>query len=128
MKSILEIKLQVKENDPDITDEELRLCVESLDNIAHFYRRELIALITAIRQKETEHRLTFKAEMAWKIVKHMSEVLTKTPQEWLGPNNTPGTTKLQQRLESANAIYRKVSAQMIEQTTIRNKAKELGDE
>lgn len=141
MKSILEIKLQVKENDPNITDEELRLCVESLDNITHFYKRALVVLIDAIRQKEAEHRLKFKAEMAWETIEQMATTLTKTPQEWLGPNNIPGTEIQQQRLKSANALYRKTIKETLRLKAVRLKAikqirskdiqkreEELGDE
>lgn len=114
MRSILEIQLAVKEAEPDITDEELRLCVESLGNIQHFYRSALIDLIELIRNGRPENFLRMKAEFAWGTVERMFTAQKKTPHEWLGPKNIPGSPEQRSRLEWSKKLFEKATGEKLD--------------
>ncbi len=114
MRSILEIQIAVKEAEENISDEELRLCVESLSSIEHFYRTALIDLIGVIREGKPEVLLKMKAEFAWGTVERMFAAQKKTPAEWLGPGNIPGTPEHRQRLAFGKKLYEKATGQKLD--------------
>ena len=114
MRSILEIQIAVKEAEPDITDEELRLCIAAMSGIEHFYRKALIDLIELIREGKPEKLLKMKAEFAWGTVERMFEAQKKTPQEWLGPDNIPGSPAQRQRLAWAKKVYEKATGESLD--------------
>lgn len=78
MRSILEIQIAVKEAEPNISDEELRLCVE------------------------------------WGTVERMFAAQKKTPQEWLGPGNIPGSPEQRQRLAWGKKVYEKATGEKLD--------------
>lgn len=98
MRTTCQIQIAVQEADPDITDEELRLCIEAQRNIEHFYRRDILDLIEAIRGDINPAILKMKAEAAWKSHERLWEAAKKPPAEWLGPNNIPGSPEQKRRL------------------------------
>lgn len=114
MRSILQIQIAVKEAEPDISDEELRLCVESMNGIEHFYRKSLIDLIEAIREGKPQPFLKMKAEFAWQTVEHMFNAQKKTPSEWLGPDNIPGSPEQRQRLAWSKKLYEKITGDKLD--------------
>lgn len=114
MRSILEIQIAVREAEPNISEEELRLCVESLGGIEHFYRSALIDLIQLIREGKPENLLKMKAEFAWGTVERMFAAGKKTPQEWLGPGNIPGSPEQRQRLARGKKVYEKVTGEKLD--------------
>lgn len=108
-----QIQIAVQEADPNITDEELRLCIEAQRNIEHFYKHALIDLIEAIRQGKPANLLKMKAEFAWGTVERMFEASKKPPSEWLGPENIPGTPEQQSRLKWAKGVFKKATGEEI---------------
>ena len=113
MRTILQIQIAVKEAEPEITDEELRLCIESMNGIEHFYRSALIDLIELIREGKPEALLKMKAEFAWGTVERMFAAQKKTPQEWLGPGNIPGSPEQRRWLALAKRIYEKATGETL---------------
>lgn len=109
MRSIVEIQIAVQENKQDITETELRLCVESQRNIEHFLRQELIGLIKAVREDVPPSRLKMKAEFAWGTIERMFNAGKRSPDEWLGSDNIPGSKVQQQRLAWAKGIYKRAT-------------------
>jgi hypothetical protein len=113
IRTINQIQIAVQESDPNITDKELRLCIEAQRNIEHFYRQELIGLIEAIREGKPEKLLKMKAEFAWGTVERMFTASKKPPAEWLGPNNIPGSPEQQRRLGWAKKVYEKATGEKL---------------
>ncbi len=114
MRSILQIQIAVKEAEPGITDEELRLCIESMNAIEHFYRSALIDLIELIREGKPEMLLKMKAEFAWGTVERMFAAKKKTPQEWLGPDNIPGSPAQRQLVAWAKKVFEKATGEKLD--------------
>lgn len=112
-RSILEIQIAVKEAEPNITDEELRLCVESLGGIEHFYRTALVDLIQLIREGKPEKLVKMKAEFAWGTVERMFSAQKMTPEQWLGPANIPGSPEQKKRLAWGKKLYEKVTGETL---------------
>lgn len=104
MRTINEIQIAVQHAEPDITDEELRLCVESLRTIIHFYSTSLLDLIAAVEQGKPSVKL--KASFAMETVDRMFAAQKRTPREWLGEDNIPGSDTYNRRLELGRKIFK----------------------
>lgn len=113
MRTTLEIQIAVKEAEPDITNEELRLCIEAQNGIEHFIRDELIKLIEAIREDKPAAFLKMKAEFAWGTVERMFKAAKIPPDKWLGPDNIPGSPVQRQRLAWAKRVYEKATGEKL---------------
>jgi hypothetical protein len=113
MRTINQIQIAVQEADPDIADEELRLCIEAQRNIEHFLRSSLIDLITWIREGRPEPLLKMKAEFAWGTVERMFNASKKPPAEWLGESNIPGSPGQRQRLAFGKRLIEKVTGEKL---------------
>lgn len=113
MRTTLQICIAVKEAEPDITDEELRLCIAAMSGIEHFYRQALVDLIEAIREGKPAELLKMKAEFAWGTHERMFNAAKKQPAEWLGPGNIPGSPEQQERLAWAKRVYEKATGQKL---------------
>lgn len=113
MRTVCQIQIAVQEADPNITDEEMRLCIESQRNIEHFYRQELLGLIEAIRQGKPEGILKMKAEFAWGTHERMFNAAKKPPAEWLGPDNIPGSAEQRKRLSWAKKVFEKATGEKL---------------
>ena len=59
-RTTLQIQIAVKEAEPDISEEELRLCIAALSAINHFYRQSLKDLIDVIREEKPPAWLKMK--------------------------------------------------------------------
>ena len=114
MRSILQIQIAVKEAEPDISDEELRLCIESQANIEHFYRTAIVDLIESIRKGKPESFTKMKAEFALGTVERMLAAKNKTPHEWLGPDNIPGSPAQRDRLAWAKRVYKNATGESLD--------------
>jgi len=114
VRTTLQIQIAVKEADPDITDEELRLCVEATCSIEYFYKSELEKLIEAIRSDEPPQMLKMKAEFAWGTIERMFAAQKKSPAEWLGPNNIPGSPEQRRRLAWAKKVFEKATGEKLD--------------
>jgi hypothetical protein len=110
-RTTLQIQIAVQENDPNITEQELRLCIEAQRNIEHFYRRSLIDLIEAIRTGD--RLLKPKAEFAWGTVERMFIAAKKPPAEWLGAHNVPGHPDQVASLKLAKKIFEKATGEKL---------------
>ena len=113
MRTICQIQIAVQEADPNITDEELRLCIEAQRTIEHFYTQELLKLIEAIRQEKPMAILKMKAEFAWGTHERMFAAAKKPPAEWLGPDNIPGSPEQRERLAWANRVYESATGEKL---------------
>ena len=113
MRTTCEIQIAVQEASPDITDEELRLCVEAQRNIEYFHRKSLLDLIEAIREDHSAALLKMKAESAWGTYERMYEAAKKPPAEWLGPKNIPGSPEQRERLAWAKRVYEKATGESL---------------
>lgn len=110
-RTINEIQIAVQEADANISDEELRLCVESLRTIAHFYCESLRSLSDAIKQGKPQVLIELRAGFANATIERMFMAQKKTPREWLGPSNIPGTSEYKQRLEYGKRLYKKATGE-----------------
>lgn len=110
-KTTLQIQIAVQENETNITEQELRLCIEAQRNIEHFYRQALIDLIEAIR--EDNKYLKAKAEFAWGTVERMFTASKRPPAEWLGQDNVPGHPEQVKRLAWAKRVYEKATGEKL---------------
>ena len=113
MRTTNQIQIAVQEAEANITDEELRLCIEAQRNIEHFYKAELLKLIDAIREEKPIALLKMKAEFAWGTHERMFEAAKKPPAEWLGPDNIPGSPEQRKRLAWAKSVYEKATGQKL---------------
>ena len=113
MRTICQIQIAVQEAEPNISDDELRLCIEAQRNIEQFYRSELLGLIEAIRQGKPGHFLKMKAEFAWGTHERMFNAAKKPPEEWLGPDNIPGSAGQRKRLSWAKKVFEKATGETL---------------
>ena len=113
MRTTLQICIAVKEAEPDITDEELRLCIAAMSGIEHFYTQALVDLIEAIREGKPAGVLKMKAEFAWGTHERMFNAAKKPPAEWLGPGNIPGSPEQRERLAWAKRVYEKATGERL---------------
>lgn len=114
LRTICQIQIAVQEAEPDITEEEMRLCIEALRTITSFYSRALIELIEAVRDENMEpFLLRFKAESAWQTVEAMFKAEKRDPASWLGPDNIPGSPKQKQSLAWAKRVYEKATGEKL---------------
>jgi len=112
-RTTLQICIAVKEAEPNITDEELRLCIAAMSGIEHFYHRSLLDLIEAVREFKSEGWVKMKAEFAWGTCERMFEAAKKPPEEWLGPGNIPGSPEQRERLAWAKRVYEKATGEKL---------------
>ena len=113
MRTTNQIQIAVQEADPNITDEELRLCVEAQRTIDSFVSRTLLDLIQAIREGKPPAVLKMKAEFAWGTLERIFEAAKKPPAAWLGPENIPGSPEQRQRLAWAKRVYEKATGEKL---------------
>lgn len=106
MRTINEIVIAVQENEKEISEEELRLCVVALQSIVHFYRHDLIKLIEAIRDGKKEGILKLNADFAWKTIESMFNAGKTAPDKWLGEGNIPGTEENIKRRNLGKKIFK----------------------
>lgn len=109
MKSILDIQIAVKEAQPDITEEELRLCIEAQTNMEHFLRTALVDLIEAIAELRSMEVLRMKSGIHKGMLDRLRKAQKMSPKDWLGPDNIPGTPAMQERLASGKRLFKKVT-------------------
>ena len=113
-RTINQIQIAVQENEANISDRELRLCVESLRNMNHFLSERLKDLVQAVRAlpDEVTHRIIkFKADSAWATMENMHLGGKRTPEHFLGPDNIPGSPEQTKRLAWAKRIYKKATGE-----------------
>lgn len=108
MKTTNQIQIAVQEGDPDLSDDELRLCIEAQRNIEHFITKDLMELIKAIREDKPNSYVKMKAEFAWGTLERMFNASKKPPDEWLGPDNIPGSKGYKQRLTFGKKLIDKI--------------------
>lgn len=106
MRTTLEIIIAVKECQP-VTEEEMKLALLAMSGIEHFIKKELMDLIQAIR--EDKPTVKMKAEFAWGTVERMWNAAKKPPDEWLGPDNIPGSPEFAARLKWGKALFKKAT-------------------
>jgi len=104
MRTTLEIIIANQENQP-CTEQELRLALEALRNIRHFEHEELKKLIEVVRNEKPTAKM--RADFAWGTIERMFAAIKKPPDEWLGPDNIPGSPAQVKRLEWAKGVARK---------------------
>lgn len=111
MRSINEIIIAVKNCEP-ATEQELRLCVASLDSIEYTTNRNLENLSSAIVEgREFSIGLYQKEAIRWQETRF--NVFKGTPDKWLGPGNTPGTPEQRQRIATAKAIFKAATGEQL---------------
>lgn len=113
-RSILQILIAVQEAEPDITDEELRLCLHSVDSMQHFLRQYLIDLIEAIKEGKPQGILKLRAGMAMAAVERLFSARKKTPLEWLGPHNVPGSPEQRASLAWAKDVFKRATGETLD--------------
>lgn len=96
MKSINQIQIAVQEGEP-LTEEEMRLCIESQRTIICYYEKVLDGLVMAIREARVQ----------------MFEARKMLPQDWLGPDNIPGTPEYKKKLELAKRLFEKATGETL---------------
>lgn len=110
-RSTLDICIAVSENDSNITDAELRMCVASLSSINRFYEGDIQGLVEAIKSDAAPRMLKLRAEFAWATYERMFNAQKEPMDKWLGPNNIPGSPGQQQRLRWAKGVYKKATGE-----------------
>ena len=105
-RTILDIQIAVKDGEPNITDEELRLCIVAQCSIEYFYQKALLDLIEIIREERPALFMKIKAEFAWNTYESMFEAAKKTPKQWLSPADIPGTPANKERMEWAKKVFK----------------------
>jgi hypothetical protein len=108
MKTTNQIQIAVQEGDPNLSDYELRLCVEVQRNIEHFITKDLMELIEAIREDKPTSFIKMKAEFAFGTIERMFNASKKPPDEWLGPDNIPGSKGYKKRLAFGKKLIDKI--------------------
>jgi len=108
-----QIQIAVQEAEPNISDEELRLCIEAQRTIEHFYMRALLDLIEAIREDLPASVLKMKGEFAWGTHERMFNAGKTPPEEWLGPDNIPGSPRQRERMDWAKRVYEKATGEKL---------------
>lgn len=106
MRTTVEIIIAVKECQP-VTEDELKLALLAQSGIEHFIRTALLDLIEAIR--EDKPTVKMKAEFAWGTVDRTWNAGKKPPDEWLGPDNIPGSAEYAARLKFNKALFKKAT-------------------
>lgn|SRR5574340_381105 len=106
MKSTNEICIANQEGKP-LTEQELRYALEALRTISHFEHESLIDLIEAIREGKPTVKL--RAEFAWGTIERMFTAGKRPVDEWLGPDNIPGSPVYLKRLEAAKRLFTKAT-------------------
>lgn len=105
-RTTLQIQIAVKEADPNITDEELRLCIVSQCSIEYFYKKALLDLIEAIREKKPIGLINMRAEFAWRTHERMFNAVKKPPKQWLSAGDIPGTPENKARMDWAKKVFK----------------------
>jgi hypothetical protein len=105
MRSTLEIVIAVKESAP-ATEHELRLALLATVAIEHFVRKDLERLIDAVVECKPSARM--RALEARGLLERMFEARKKAPDEWLGPENTPGNPEYERMLAFGKKLLEKV--------------------
>lgn len=110
-RTINQIMIAVQENDPNLTNEELRLCVESLRVMLRFVEHTNSKLIEAIDSGGKS--LGLRSLFAKQERESLFQARKKSPAEWLGPNNIPGSPEQVKQLAWAKRVYEKATGETL---------------
>ncbi len=108
MRSTLEIIVAVKESQP-ATEEELRLALVAMSAVDYFLEKELRGLAESVAEGKPTARM--KAGLAIDLLGRIFDAKKQPPDEWLLPDNTPGTPEYQKRLEAGKRLFKKATGQ-----------------
>lgn len=103
MKSINQIQIAVQEGKP-LTEEEMRFCIESQRIIIHYYEKALDNLVKAIREAKPTALIKLRADFAYDTSSRMFEARKMLPQDWLGPDNIPGTPEYKNKKATGETL------------------------
>ena len=110
-RTINQIIIAVKDDAP-VTERELRLCLLSLNAMEFHDRRWVQSLVDAIDNNNPAMMKFWSSH-----VKRELEIRQKsngmTPDEYLGPNNTPGTPEYNKLVLVSKAIFKKVTGEKL---------------
>lgn len=102
MRNTLEIIIAVKECE-SVTEEELKLALVAMSSIEYFVENELTELVEAIL---ADKPIKLKAQFAKGTLERMFFAKKKSPDEWLGPDNIPGTPEQKANLALGKKIFK----------------------
>ncbi len=110
MRSTNDIMIAVRECDP-CTDNELRLCITSLQARLYFAEKAADDMVEAIEAAVDGKAASAKLRAGfWRNEAEMRFQSIKMPvDEYLGPGNTPGTPEYAERLSLSKAIVKQAT-------------------
>lgn len=105
MRTTNQIICAVKDCEP-VTEEELRLALVAMSSIEHFLRTDLQRLIEAIVGDRSRMLLQSKANFAAGTIEVTRGAIKMPPDQWLSPDDIPGTPENKARMKRCRKIYR----------------------
>ena len=108
MRSTNEIIIAVKECQP-VTEDELKLALCAMSGIHYHLKRSLEKTISDIEDGKPEAMLKYRAGFEKGTLEVMFNAIKMPPDEFLGPDNTPGTPEFKKRLDLGKAIFKKAT-------------------
>lgn len=106
MRSTNQIVIAVQESQP-ATDLELRYCVLALSAMEHFARHALDELVDAVLAKEK--KADWLAAFSHNERERRFQSAKMPVDQYLGPNNTPGTPEYEAGMKMSKAIFKKAT-------------------
>jgi hypothetical protein len=110
MRSTLKICIAVKEDRP-ATEQELRYALEAMGSIETFITDTLRNLLQAIEDGKGMGDLRCRASLARGTLDRMFDARKKPVDEWLGPDNLPGSPTQQERLAWGKRLFKAATGQ-----------------
>ena len=108
MRSTLEIIIAVKESQP-VTEDELKLALLVMSSVDYFLTNDLRQLADAVKADKPSAKM--RAGFADGTLERMLAGKKKSPDEWLGPTNTPGNPEYERRLKAGKALFKAATGQ-----------------
>lgn len=110
MRTLNEILIANQENQP-VSQDEYRCSLEAMRCIEHLVTGDLKKLIDCVVQDKPTAKM--RAKFSEGTIERMFKAGKKPPDEWLGPNNIPGSPEQIRRLDLAKKIFEKATGEKL---------------
>lgn len=114
MRSVNQICVAVNEGQP-VTEEELKCAVASLSSIEHFIKSSLRELVEDVDKAKPLPVLKMRARFSKELLERMFTAGNRAMDQWLGPDNIPGSPGQQARLKAGKALCLKATGVNLDQ-------------
>lgn len=108
MRSTLEIEIDVSEDSP-VTEQELRYALFALGHMYSLVKGQFRALLDSVEGHHSNELLQLKARHSRDLLERMFQARKKSVDEWLGPENIPGSPEQQRRLRLGKTIVKRAT-------------------